>query len=406
MISAAGSALTRLSRRAATWAAALALASSAGCGGSGNSSDDAASSAPSALAALGDQLFHDVSLSASGRMSCATCHAPDTAHATGDPELLVPSGGAQLDVPGMRNAPSLRYLALNPAFFFAADGTPTGGLNRDGRAATLQLQAERPLQAPHEMANASADEIAARLAKAGYTAIFEELFGVGILSRPQDALLRMTLALQQYQREDPAFAPFDSKYDAFLRGQVGLSGRELRGLALFNDPAKGNCAACHPSGRAADGSLPLFTDFSYDALGVPRNPLIAANAEPAFFDMGLCGPDRADLAARADLCGAFKVPSLRNVAVTAPYFHNGRFKTLREVVAFYVRRDTNPEEFYPLAADGSVIKFDDLPAAYRRNVNTTEAPYDRQPGQAPRLNNDEIDLVVEFLRTLTDGYRP
>src|SRR6476661_4786759 len=96
---------------------------------------------------------------------------------------------------------------------------------------------------------------------------------------------------------------------------------------------------------------------------------IPANDNPAYFDLGLCGPERTDLAARADLCGAFKVPSLRNVALTAPYFHNGRFETLEQVVSFYVRRDTNPDEWYPLDSDGLVRKFDDLPAQYVVSVN-------------------------------------
>ena len=394
----------RPARRHATLAAlaALALGLLSACGGD----EGAGSTRLSPMAALGEQIFHDVSLSASGRMACATCHAPEAGHATDDPDLLVPAGGAGLDVPGTRNAPSLRYLALNPAFFFDAEGTPTGGFNRDGRAASLQAQAAVPLLAAHEMANASAEALAGRLAGASYVATFKQIFGADILSRPQDALDRVTLALQHYQREDPAFAPFDSKYDAFLRGQATLSERELRGLALFNDPSKGNCAACHPSGRGADGSLPLFTDFSYDNLGVPRNAQIPANADPNYYDLGLCGPTRSDLSDRTELCGAFKVPSLRNVAVTAPYFHNGRFKTLRESLRFYVRRDTHPEEFYPLDGSGGVNKFDDLPAAYRGNVNTTEVPYDRRPGQAPRLDDAEIDLVLELLNTLTDGYRP
>jgi cytochrome c peroxidase len=105
-------------------------------------------------------------------------------------------------------------------------------------------------------------------------------------------------------------------------------------------------------------------------------------------------------------CGKFKVPTLRNVALTAPYFHNGRFGTLREVVDFYATRDTHPERWYPRDAAGNVVKFDDLPPAYRGNVNTSEAPYNRQPGAAPVLNDDEIDMIVEFLNTLTDGYQP
>ena len=137
---------------------------------------------------------------------------------------------------------------------------------------------------------------------------------------------------------------------------------------------------------------------------MPRNPEIDRNADPAYFDLGLC--QRADLTARTDLCGAFKVPSLRNVALRQALFHNGRFKTLKDALTFYVQRDTNPEKWYPLAGDGSVQKFDDLPSAYRGNVNTTEGPYNRRPGDAPPLSDAEIDDVIVFLRTLSDGYAP
>lgn len=163
---------------------------------------------------------------------------------------------------------------------------------------------------------------------------------------------------------------------------VQLSAQELHGLARFNDPTKGNCAACHVSAGLADGTPPLFTDFTYDNLGVPCNPDIPANADPFNFDLGLCGPDRTDLTSRDELCGAFRVPGLRNVAVTASYFHNGRFATLREVVLFGVRRDTNPEEGYPNAGAESL---DDLPAQFHANVNTSEPPYDRNLGDLPAL---------------------
>jgi cytochrome c peroxidase len=139
---------------------------------------------------------------------------------------------------------------------------------------------------------------------------------------------------------------------------------------------------------------------------VPRNPDISANQDPSYFDLGLCGPFRTDLANRTDLCGAFKVPTLRNIALTPPYFHNGRFQTLRDVVSFYVRRDTNPEEWYPLGVDGLVHKFDDLPAQDVGNVNTKEVPYNRHPGDLPALSAPEIEDVVAFLQTLTDGYQP
>ena len=209
-------------------------------------------------------------------------------------------------------------------------------------------------------------------------------------------------------REDTAeFAPFTSKYDAFLAGRAQLSAQELRGLALFNDPTRGNCAGCHPSARGRNGEPPLFTDFTYDNLGVPRNADIPANADPTYYDLGLCGPFRTDLPAdRLDLCGAFKVPTLRNVALTAPYFHNGRFATLREALEFYVQRDTSPEKFYPLDAGGQVLKFNDLPDEFKNNVNTSEVPYDRRPGDVPALDGADIDDVIAFLSTLTDGFEP
>ena len=211
----------------------------------------------------------------------------------------------------------------------------------------------------------------------------------------------MTLALHQYQLEDADFWPFSSNFDAFLRGRATLADAEQRGLALFNAPGKGNCAACHPSARAADGSHPLFTDFSYDNLGVPRNPALARNADPTFFDLGLCARPAGDLAKRLDLCGAFKVPSLRRAN-----FHNGRFSTLKDAGTFYVQRDTHPEKWYPRGTDGVLRQFDDLPGALHGNVNTSEAPYNRRPGDLPALDDAEIDDLIAFLRTLSDGYTP
>jgi cytochrome c peroxidase len=227
-----------------------------------------------------------------------------------------------------------------------------------------------------------------------------------VFADAETAFDRARFALERYEREDPTFAPFDSKYDLFLAGRVRLSGAELRGLALFNDPQKGNCAACHPSGRGADGSPPLFTDFTYDNLGVPRNAQIPATRDPAYYDLGLCGPDRTDLATRAELCGAFKVPTLRNVATRKVFFHNGRFDSLTTALQFYVQRDTDPAKWYPPLADGSIDRFDDLPAAYEGNVNQTEVPYNRKLGDAPALTDAEIADLAAFLGTLTDGYRP
>ena len=374
-----------------------------GCGG-GSGSSNAAPQAMSAAAQVGDKIFHDVSLLASGSQSCATCHNPDHAHAGADGRA-VPLGGAAFDQPGFRNAPSLRYLAKNPAFFFDAEGTPTGGFNRDGRAQSLSEQARRPFLAAHEMANASVADVVNKLQAASYVEEFRAAFGTDVFIDPEVAFAGAINALEKYQQEDGEFNPYTSKYDYFLKGQARLSDPEIRGLALFNNSEKGNCAACHSSGRGEEGSLPLFTDFTYDNVGVPRNLDIPATADANYFDLGLCGPDRVDSTDRSDLCGAFKVPTLRNVAITTPYFHNGKFTTLKEAVGFYVRRDTNPEEWYPSDSSG-VVKFNDVPPAFRANVNRSEKPYDRTLGQAPALNEQEIDDVIAFLNTLTDGYRP
>jgi len=392
------------------WPLALAMAClAAACGGGGGDSASTpitpvADGGLSKVAGLGKKIFSDQSLSASGKQSCATCHNPDNAHAQSN-DLAVQLGGANLDVPGFRAVPSLRYLNLTPAFFFASDGTPTGGFNRDGRANTLADQSERPFLAPHEMANGSKASVIVRLKQAAYAEEFRQVFGASILDNSDDAFNRIQLALQQYQKEDADFHPYDSKYDQFLAGKVPLDAAELRGLALFNNPTKGNCVACHLSAKGSDGSPPLFTDFTFDNLGVPRNPAIAATADAAYFDLGLCGPDRTDLGNRSELCGAFKVPTLRNVATRKVFFHNGYFKTLREAVSFYVKRDTNPELWYPADASGAAQKFNDLPEQYRKNVNVTEVPYNRQPNMPPALSDSEVDDVVQFLGTLTDGYK-
>jgi len=366
----------------------------AGCGGSNESP-------LSPEAALGERAFNEPLLSASGQQSCASCHAPEAAHVAPN-ALAVQVGGAHSDVQGLRASQSPRYLATNTAFHFDDEGTPTGGFFWDGRADSLAIQAGIPLLGAREMANPDKASVVAKIARTAWAGDFKALYGADIFSDVDRAFDKLGQALQRFQLEDAVFNAYSSKYDEVLRGKAALSAQEARGLALFNDPAKGNCAACHPSEKNADGSHPLFTDFTYDNLGIPRNPEIQANADPAYFDLGLCG--RPDLQGREDLCGAFKVPSLRNVALRPVLFHNGKFKSLKDALTFYVQRDTSPEKWYPRNADGSVNKFDDLPVQWHANVNTTEAPYDRKPGDAPALSDEEIDDVIAFLRTLSDGW--
>lgn len=366
-----------------------------------------------AMTALGRTMFLDPSLSASGKMSCATCHSPE--HAFGPPnDLAVQLGGKDMQTLGRRAVPSLRYIQNVPAFtehFFDDDGDdsidagPTGGHNWDGRAPSTHDQARIPLLSAHEMANASRAEVVEKLKKARYATQFRQTFGDDIFDNQAQAFKWALMALEVFQESPAEFYPYNSKYDAFLRGQTQLSKQELRGLRLFNDPHKGNCASCHISGISPSGAFPQFTDYGLIAIGVPRNKAIPANADPAYFDMGLCGPDRIDLKGKTEYCGMFKTPSLRNVATRQVFFHNGAFNSLEQVMKFYVQRDTQPQKWYPRDKDGKVRKYDDLPKEYHGNVNT-EAPFDRKPGDQPALTGTDIKDVIAFLKTLNDGYRP
>lgn len=365
---------------------------------------------PAAMAAVGRALFFDPALSASGKLACATCHSPT--HAFGPAgELPVQRGGANNARPGMRAVPSLTYTQNIPPFtehFFDSEGDdsidqgPAGGRTWDGRAQSAHDQARVPLLSSFEMANASPEAVAARVQRAPYAAEFRATFGEHVFDDTALAVKGVLIALETYQQTPSEFYPYSSKYDAYLRGQASLTTQENRGLAAFNDPARGNCARCHPSAVSA-GAFPQFTDFGYAAIGAPRNAAIPANADSRYFDLGLCGPLRTDLADKPEYCGLFRTPSLRNTATRRVYFHNGVFHRLQDVVRFYAERDTDPQKWYPRAADGSVSKFDDLPAKYQRNVDQ-EPPLDRHAGGRPAMTERDIEDIVAFLNTLTDGY--
>jgi cytochrome c peroxidase len=254
------------------------------------------------------------------------------------------------------------------------------------------------------MANDGIGTVVRKVRQAAYAERFREVFGAGVFGDETLAFKAVLLALETFQQSPAEFYPYSSKYDAWLRQETELSPEELRGLAAFNDPAKGNCARCHPSSMR-EGAFPQFTDFGYAALGAPRNRAIPANADPRYYDLGLCGPLRTDLAGKTEYCGMFRTPSLRNVATRRVFFHNGVFHRLEEVVRFYAERDTRPGKWYSHAADGKVRKFDDLPPAYRGNVDRS-APFDRQTGEKPSLSEPDIRNILAFLKALTDGYPP
>ncbi len=272
---------------------------------------------------------------------------------------------------------------------------------RDGRVDSLREQALLPLFDPAEMANSNIEELAKKLRKSSYAGEFARAFNA-TASEPRALVEQAAGALERFELEDPSFHPYNSRFDQYLRGAQSLSAAELKGLQLFADPNKGNCAACHPLTTGPQGRGPDLTDDSYHALGVPRNPAIPANRAARFFDLGLCGPKRVDLHRERRYCGYFKTPTLRNVARRRFYFHNGRFTSLEDVLHFYAERDTNAQRWYPTIA-GSVRKFDDLPVRYRANVNISDAPLNRDKGDGPALDDAEIEALIAFLRTLDDA---
>jgi cytochrome c peroxidase len=397
---------------------------------------------PLSLAAqVGQKLFFDVALSGSGKQSCATCHDPD--HAYGPPNnLAVQLGGAQMTDFGNRAVPSLRYQEYTPPYADLLDNPdgisapgPGGGFTWDGRAGTLAEQAAIPLLDPHEMANASGADVAAKVKAAPYAPLFLQAYGERAFDDPAAAFKNIGAALQAFQREDISFHPFSSKFDLYAGNKIGgtLTPAETRGLKLFSDPNKGNCASCHYQGAGLNGSSALFTDFSYEAISVPRNAAIPANSDAGFIDMGVCGPLRTDHLPSApgapnSFCGMFKAPTLRNVATRGSFFHNGVIHSLEQAIRFYNTRDTNPEIWYPTVGGtpkakpdasfpsyglittqyvgGKVQKFDDLPAAYRGNLDT-QMPLDgRKAGSTPPMTDADVADLVCFLKTLNDGYQP
>lgn len=345
-------------------------------------------------AALGKLVFHDASLSASGQQSCATCHVASLGHASAQG---IEKGGDAMQHAGLRNVPSLRYVKFNPGLQWDDEGKASGGFFWDGRADSLQAQAAEPFLNPHEMANRTKAEVVAKLKQSAYAAKFNHVYGQAFWEDSEQSFALMTQALARYQEEDPVFAAFSSQFDRVMRGQAQFSAAQERGWRVFKDENKGNCAACHTAETDNPKQPALFTDFSYDNLGVPRNPRISANSDPQFHDLGLCAAHGSK--AISSGCGAFKVPSLRNVAVRRVFFHNACFNDLREVIAFYATRDTDPARWYGQVSQ----RFNDTPKRLHSHVNTSEAPYGQKRGEQAKLSEQDIDDVLAFLYTLSDA---
>ncbi|WP_245591274.1 cytochrome-c peroxidase [Derxia gummosa] len=382
-----------------------------------------------ALAALGRRMFFDSGLSRPAGTSCAACHDPARGWGGGRTGPAgVPLGSRPGHASG-RVAPSLAYARYVPPLHFYQDDdalapAPFGGLTADGRADALARQAALPLLNPDEMNHRDGRDVAAALARAPYAGELAARFGPAALRDGKAALDAAGAALEAFLQSDE-LAPFSSRYDEHVRGRATLTAQELRGLALFRDPDKGNCASCHQfSHSSTNPARSLFTDFGYDAIGVPRNRALAGKGH----DLGLCVTARQRGWPEPQAwCGWFRTPSLRNVALRERFMHNGVFDDLREVLRFYATRATAPQDWYPYrvadrvatpaahaatavragAKEGGagvtgVAPFDDLPPALRGNVNVNSVPYNRRPGSAPALDDADIDALLAFLRTLSD----
>ncbi len=352
---------------------------------------------------VGQSIFLDTSLSNPAGTSCASCHDPATAFSGNNGSDSGVARGSRPGHFGRRNTPSVMYLKHIPPFHFALEDdddvteTPFGGLTWSGRADTVAEFARLPLLDADEMNNASEADIARKLRASSYAADLVREFP-GALETPASAMKALGEALQSFLTSE-TMSPFTSKFDDFLRGKAQLSPLELKGLAAFENRGKGACKNCHMMyERSNRPESSLFTNYTYDAVGVPRNRAIAANADPRRYDLGLCERTQKKVpSSDAKWCGFFRTPSLRNVAVRQRFMHNGAFSKLRDVVAFYATRSTSPDRWYPHGAE-----FDDSPDRYRGNVNTLSFPYNRHEGDPPAMDDADIDAIVAFLQTLTD----
>jgi cytochrome c peroxidase len=350
-------------------------------------------------AELGRALFFDPRLSKNRSQACVSCHSPNVAFT--DPRVMEGVGGAVSlgdngKSLGDRNAPSAAYASLVPEFHTDASGKPVGGLFLDGRAKTLEEQAGGPPLNPIEMGMPDKASVVARLKeKPEYVTAFNALFGSNVLDDSEKGYAAMEKAVAAFERT-PEFSPFDSKYDRYLRGEAKLTDQEELGRVLFFSDKFASCSQCHKLNSFGGSEKEPFTNYQYHNIGIPINRAArtANGSEAGRIDHGLlANPAVTDNA----FDGKFKVPTLRNVAVTGPYMHNGVFNDLRTVVLFYdkynnkdPRRQINPETKAPW----------DTPEV-PENISLKELK------SRKALDDKRVDAIVAFLKTLTDKrYEP
>jgi cytochrome c peroxidase len=349
--------------------------------------------------ALGEALFHDVNLSRNRTQACATCHSPERGFVDA---RQAPGVGAAVSLGddghslGDRNAPTAAYAAFTPPLHKNAKGRWAGGQFHDGRAESLEAQAAGPPLNPIEMGMPDKAGVVGRLKEnAKYVAAFNSLYGATVLDNVDAAYDAMTKSIAAFERTR-LFSPFDSRYDRFLRGEEKLTAEEELGRVLFFSSQFTNCSQCHQLRAIGGAGEETFSNYEFHNIAVPANMAVrAANGSPrGRVDRGLVD---GKVVTDATEAGKFKVPTLRNVAVTGPYMHNGVFKDLRTVILFYnkfnsksARRQINPETGQPFA-----------PPEVAENVSLKELK------SAPALDDKRIDALVAFLKTLTDRrYEP
>lgn len=334
------------------------------------------------LASVGEALYFDANLSSPPGQACASCHSPGAGFADPDRDLPV-SEGVVTGRFGNRNSPTVSYAAFVPPFRFdPVLDRYLGGQFLDGRAATLEEQAKGPFLNVLEMNNPDKETVVERVRLSAYAGDFEAVFGPGALDDSDTAFEQIASAIAAFERTGTV-SPFSSKFDAVEQGRASFTASEQRGRNLFFGRA--GCARCH--GTPPRAGAEVFSNFTYENIGVPANPENPFYfLEPAlnpdgtgYIDLGLGG----QLGAPGEW-GKFRVPTLRNVALTAPYMHNGVFTTLEQVVTFYSTRDTDPGWPDPEVA-----------------VNVAS----RGIGNLG-LTGQEISDLVAFLQTLSDGFIP
>lgn len=373
---------------------------------------------------LGKLLFFDERLSEPAGQSCAVCHIPSTGWTGPDPRINAAGAAYEGAVPGRfgnRKPPSSAYATPAPIFHQVSGepGSFVGGNFWDGRATGEELgnpaadQAQGPFLNPVEQNNPSEAAVVAKVCRGPYAVLFHFVYGWSIChpGQVERAYDSIALAIAAYEAS-PEVNAFSSKYDAYLAGRAHLTEKESLGLRLFE--GKALCANCHPSQPGPRGEPPLFTDYTYDNLGVPRNPLNPWYEQLEFNPLGRAWTDYglgAFLLTRPewrryarDNLGLQKVPTLRNVdkrpypAFIKAYMHNGHFKTLESVVHFYNTRDVLPVCLAEVPEVPGVPGVDCWPPPeVGLNVNTDEL------GDLG-LTHEEEDAIVAFMRTLSDGY--